>query len=187
MSDTTPTSDPTYVDARFPGAADPYAPLKDLPAMQLTSADVSDGDKLPAAQAGEDAVSPQLSWSGAPEGTKAYAVTCYDPDAPTASGYWHWAVFNIPASVTSLEAGTGDDELLGLPDGAVALRGDSGARGFCGAQPPAGHGPHRYIFAVHALPELLDVNDRATPAVLGFNLHFAATARGVLWGWWENN
>ncbi|MGN0095372.1 MAG: YbhB/YbcL family Raf kinase inhibitor-like protein [Corynebacterium sp.] len=185
MSDSPRNHQPTYLDDRFP-AADPYAPLTDLPALTVTSADFNDGDRLPAAQLGGSDVSPQLSWSGAPEGTVSYAVSCYDPDAPTTSGYWHWAVFNIPASVTSLDAGTGDAELAGLPDGAVALRGDSGSRGYYGAEPAAGHGPHRYIFAVHALPQFLEIDDRSTPTILGFNLNFTATARGLLWGWAEN-
>ncbi|MDN5684104.1 YbhB/YbcL family Raf kinase inhibitor-like protein [Corynebacterium glyciniphilum] len=185
MSDSPRNHQPTYLDDRFP-AADPYAPLTDLPGLTVTSADFNDGDRLPAAQLGGSDVSPQLSWSGAPEGTVSYAVSCYDPDAPTTSGFWHWAVFNIPASVTSLDAGTGDAELAGLPDGAVALRGDSGSRGYYGAEPPAGHGPHRYIFAVHALPQFLEIDDRSTPTILGFNLNFTATARGLLWGWAEN-
>ena len=185
MSDSPRNHQPTYLDDRFP-AADPYAPLTDLPRLTVTSADFNDGDRLPAAQLGGSDVSPQLSWSGAPEGTVSYAVSCYDPDAPTTSGFWHWAVFNIPASVTSLDAGTGDAELAGLPDGAVALRGDSGSRGYYGAEPPAGHGPHRYIFAVHALPQFLEIDDRSTPTILGFNLNFTATARGLLWGWAEN-
>lgn len=176
---------PTYIDDRFPGP-DPYAPLHDLPTFSLTSGDFADGDRLPSAQLGGNDISPSLTWSGAPEDTVTYAVTCFDPDAPTGSGYWHWAVFNLPATVTSLPAGAGDDELIGLSDGAVALRGDSGRRGFYGAQPPAGHGPHRYLYAVHAVPEVLDIPDRATPAVLGFNLNFRASARAILWGWTEN-
>ncbi|WP_297005917.1 YbhB/YbcL family Raf kinase inhibitor-like protein [uncultured Corynebacterium sp.] len=176
---------PTYVDDRFPGP-DPYRPLTDLPTFTLTSEDLTTGGRLADAQLGGNDISPQLSWSGAPEDTETYAVTCYDPDAPTGSGYWHWAVFNIPASVTSLPTGAGDDELVGLPEGAVALRGDSGRRGFYGAEPPAGHGPHRYIYAVHAVPERLDIPDRSTPAILGFNLNFRATARALLWGWAEN-
>ncbi|WP_334138642.1 YbhB/YbcL family Raf kinase inhibitor-like protein [Corynebacterium variabile] len=176
---------PTYIDDRFPGP-DPYGPLTDLPTFTVTSEDFTDGGRLAEGQLGGHDISPQLSWSGAPEGTETYAVTCYDPDAPTGAGYWHWAVFNIPASVTSLVAGAGDDELVGLPEGAVALRGDSDRRGFYGAEPPAGHGPHRYIFAVHAVPRRLDIPDRSTPTILGFNLNFNASARALLWGWAEN-
>lgn len=169
---------------RFPGP-DPYAPLKDLPPFELTSDDLVNGEQLPAALTGESASSPQLSWSSLPEGTKSLAVTCYDPDAPTASGYWHWAAFNIPAETTGLPAGAGAHENLGV--GAVTLRGDSGKRAFYGANPPQGHGPHRYIFAVHAVDvDKLDVPEDATPAVLGFNLYFHSLGRAVLWGWHEN-
>jgi Raf kinase inhibitor-like YbhB/YbcL family protein len=90
---------------------------------------------------GED-VSPQLSWSGAPEGTKSYAVTVYDPDAPTQSGFWHWAIADIPASVTELPENAGDDEGSGLPDGVLQIRTDAGSTRFIGAAPPAGHGTH---------------------------------------------
>ncbi|HIW96577.1 MAG TPA: YbhB/YbcL family Raf kinase inhibitor-like protein [Candidatus Corynebacterium gallistercoris] len=185
MSNSHANHKPTYVDDRFPGP-DPYAPLGDLPALKVTSETFNDGARLPEDQlAGQD-VSPQLSWEPGPEGTKTYAVTCFDPDAPTASGFWHWAVFNIPANVTSLELGAGDESLAKLPEGAVALRGDSRSYGYYGAQPPEGHGPHRYLFAVHAVGEELDIDDRQTPTVLGFNLFFKAKARGIIWGWAEN-
>lgn len=185
MTDGTRNPQPTYIDDRFPGP-DPYAPLADLPVLELTSETFSDGDRLPEDQLGGNDVSPQLSWEKGPEGTKTYAVTCFDPDAPTASGFWHWGVFNIPADVTSLKLGAGDKELAGLPEGAVALRGDSGSRGYYGAMPPEGHGPHRYLFAVHAVGEELEIDDRSTCTVLGFNLQFKATARGIIWGWAEN-
>lgn len=185
MSDNNAQHQPTYIDDRFPGP-DPYAPLTNLPALEVTSETFADGDRLPEDQLGGNDVSPQLSWSAGPEGTKTYAVTCFDPDAPTASGFWHWAVFNIPADVTSLQLGAGNEDLSGLPKGAVALRGDSRSWGYYGANPPAGHGPHRYLFAVHAVGEELDIGDRQTPTVLGFNLNFKATARGIIWGWAEN-
>lgn len=87
-------------DPRFPGP-DPYAPLKDLPSFTLTSHDLQNGDQLAADQCAPLNISPQLSWSDLPEGTKSLAVTCFDPDAPTASGYWHWSVFNIPVEPRS--------------------------------------------------------------------------------------
>lgn len=174
-----------YNDSRFPGP-DPYAPLGDVPSFPLTSTDLGNGDKLKEPQLGGNNVSPQLSWSDLPEGTKSLAVTCFDPDAPTASGYWHWAAFNIPVSVTELPTGAGDETLGGI-DGVVSLKGDSGLRGYYGAQPPEGHGPHRYLFAVHAVDvEKLDIDPDSTPTVLGFNLYFHTLGRSVLWGWYEN-
>ncbi|MBS4099639.1 YbhB/YbcL family Raf kinase inhibitor-like protein [Tsukamurella paurometabola] len=166
---------------------DPYAGLPALPALTVTSESITDGAELPVAHrsgimgAGGEDVSPQLSWSGAPAETKSYAVTCYDPDAPTASGFWHWAVANIPASVTSLAEGAGDGAPGSLPEGAVTLNNDASLPRYVGAAPPAGHGPHRYIFVVHALNvEKLDLPATATPAYLGFNLFGAAIARGSI-------
>lgn len=172
---------------------DPYEALPQLPELKLSSETFSDGESLPLPQAsgvmgagGEDQ-SPQLSWSGAPEGTQSYVVTMYDPDAPTASGFWHWAVANIPASITSLPAGAGSAETLTLPDAALTLLNDGGIRGYVGAAPPAGHGPHRYMLVVHALdvPQL-DVDESSSPAYLGFNVFFHALARGRLTGYFES-
>jgi Raf kinase inhibitor-like YbhB/YbcL family protein len=166
---------------------DPYADLPQVPSFTVTSADLTDGGQLPRAQLsaimgadGED-VSPQLSWHGFPAGTKSFAVTCYDPDAPTGSGFWHWAVADIPVSVTSLAANAGDEKGGGLPDGAVTLAGDTGLARFVGSAPPPGHGVHHYYFVVHAVDvESLGLSDGATPANLGFNLFFHTLARAVL-------
>jgi Raf kinase inhibitor-like YbhB/YbcL family protein len=157
---------------------DPFARLPQVPSFTLTSTTVRDGEVLPAAQmsgmfgvpGGADS-SPQLSWSGAPEGTQSYAVTVYDPDAPTQSGFWHWAVANIPADVTDLPEGAGDDTGKELPAGAYQLRNDGGQARFIGAAPPAGHGAHRYFITVHAL-DVADIGVPAegTPAYLGFNI-----------------
>ncbi|SHF62197.1 hypothetical protein SAMN05443575_0461 [Jatrophihabitans endophyticus] len=162
----------------------PYADLPEVPSFDVTSTDVADGRPLADPQVsgvmgagGEDA-SPQLSWSGAPEGTKSYAVTVYDPDAPTASGFWHWAVFDIPASVTELPTNASKD---GLPDGAVQLNNDGGFAGYVGAAPPAGHGPHHYYVVVHAVDvERLDIPAEGSCAFLGFNLFSHSLGRATL-------
>ncbi len=166
----------------------PYDELPQVPSFTLTSTDISDGAVIPAVHrsgamgvpGGQD-VSPQLSWSGAPEQTKSYAVTVYDPDAPTASGFWHWAVADIPVSVQSLPTGAGDDAGSGIPTGAVQLPNDAGVRRYTGAAPPAGHGPHRYFFVVHAVDTAsLGLPDGSSPAFLGFNLFTHTLARAML-------
>ncbi len=174
------------------GAYDPYGALPSLPVITVTSTDFAEGQTLPTPQvsaifgAGGEDVSPQLSWSGFPAETKSFTVTCYDPDAPTAAGFWHWAVADIPASVTSLPTGAGAPESTDLPAGAVTLGNDAGLKQFVGAGPPPGHGPHRYMFAVHAVDvESLELPADATPSFLGFNLYSRAIARGVLTGVFE--
>ncbi|MBS1693604.1 MAG: YbhB/YbcL family Raf kinase inhibitor-like protein [Actinobacteria bacterium] len=170
----------------------PYDFLPQLPTFTLTSESVRDGQPLSNPQVsglmgagGEDA-SPQLSWSGFPEETRSFAVTMYDPDAPTGSGFWHWAVANLPATVTDLPEGVGDGSEL--PGDALTLANDAGLRRFVGAAPPAGHGPHRYYIAVHAVGvEKLDLPEAATPACLGFNLFGHAIARAVIHGTYEQN
>jgi Raf kinase inhibitor-like YbhB/YbcL family protein len=116
-------------------------------------------------------ISPALSWSNAPAGTKSFAIMAYDPDAPTGSGWWHWVVYNIPATTTSLPSGAGDAEKSALPAGAVQGRTDFGTKGFGGACPPPGK-PHRYYFRVHALKVAkIDVPADATAALIGFNVN----------------
>lgn len=170
-------------------AYDPYTLLDQVPAFTVESDDIADGAPLPRAQYGADAGgddrSPHLRWSGFPEGTKSFAVTCFDPDAPTGSGFWHWAVTNIPADVTELAAGAGapagspgSEE---LPASALTLPNELRLAQFVGAGPPEGTGVHRYIFVVHAVDvPALDLDPQSTPAVLGFNLHFHTLGRAVL-------
>lgn len=113
-------------------------------------------------------ISPALAWSGAPAGTKSYALTVYDPDAPTGSGWWHWVVFNIPASAAQLPEGAGTADGKALPAGSSQGRTDFGAPGFGGACPPIGK-PHRYVFTVYALKtDKLDIPADATAALIGF-------------------
>lgn len=123
-------------------------------------------------------VSPALQWSNVPAGTKSFAVTAYDPDAPTGSGWWHWVMYNIPANVTSLAAGAGNGR--NAPRGSAQGTTDFGTRGYGGPCPPAGDRPHHYQFTVFALKvDRLDIPGNATAAFVGFNLNAnkLATAR----------
>ncbi|MDQ1551614.1 MAG: hypothetical protein QOD50_1036 [Actinomycetota bacterium] len=172
---------------------DPYADLPQVPWFTLTSKDIKDGEELPPPQrsgmfgvpGGEDA-SPDLSWSGFPEGTKSFAVTMYDPDAPTASGFWHWAVVDLPADVNHLPSGFGDESGQGLPPGAFQLRNDAGLARFLGAAPPPGHGRHNYHVVVHAVDvESFGIGSDSTPAFLGFNLFSHTLGRGRIVAWYE--
>lgn len=165
----------------------PYEFLPAVPTFTLTSPDIADGKTLAKAQvsgifgAGGEDVSPQLAWSGFPKETKSFAITVYDPDAPTASGFWHWVVFNVPATITELPRNAGDPAAHALPAGVVTLRNDGGAARYIGAAPPAGHGPHRYFVVVHAVDvEKLDVPADAPPALLGFHLFSHTLARATL-------
>jgi hypothetical protein len=125
--------------------------------------------------------SPHLQWSDAPPGTKSFAITCFDPDAPTGSGFWHWVVVNIPAGTTEVPENAGDPASGLLPDGALQTRTDFGKPGYGGPCPP--DGPHRYVFTVHALSsERLPVAAETSAAVVGFNMHFKTLAKASLIG-----
>jgi Raf kinase inhibitor-like YbhB/YbcL family protein len=175
-------------------ARDPYSDLPKVPSFRLTSTDIRDGHELPIPQvsgifgAGGEDRSPQLSWSGFPEGTKSFCVSVYDPDAPTASGFWHWAVVDIPADVTELPSGAGDEGARALPKGAFQLRNDAGLARYLGAAPPKGHGRHRYFTVVHAVDtDKLGIDANATPAIMGFNLFFHTLGRAMIVPWYEQH
>jgi len=127
-------------------------------------------------------VSPSLSWTNVPPGTKSFAVTVYDPDAPTGSGWWHWVIFNIPANVTSLPKGAGDASSTKAPQGAMQARNDFGKPGYGGACPPPGDRPHRYIFTVHALKveRLQGGDENASPAMIGYMINANQIAKASL-------
>ena len=169
----------------------PYDAIAGVPSFTLTSSDVTEGNELATPQrsgifgAGGADTSPQLRWSGFPAETKSFVVTVYDPAAPTASGFWHWAVADIPASNTSLDTGAGEGD-SSLPDGAWTLRNDAAIARYLGAAPPAGHGKHTYFIAVHAVDvESLGIGHDSTPAFLMFNLSGHTLARAELTGWYE--
>jgi Raf kinase inhibitor-like YbhB/YbcL family protein len=173
-------------------SANPYDNLPPAASFSLTSSDLREGEKLAMPQvsgvfgAGGQDISPQLSWTGFPAGTKSFVVTMCDPEAPTVSGFWHWAVVNIPATVTDLATGAGDESGSGLPAGAFQLPNDARTKCYVGAGPPPGHGRHRYIFAVLALDtDKVDINPEATPALLMFTLFDGTLGRAFLEGWYE--
>jgi Raf kinase inhibitor-like YbhB/YbcL family protein len=154
------------------------ASLAHAAGFKLQSPTIKPGSKLSDAQvyngfgcSGKN-LSPALKWSGAPNGTKSFALTVYDPDAPTGSGWWHWVVYNIPADATELAEGAGTIEGKGLPAGARQAKTDFGAPGFGGACPPPGDKPHRYIFTVYALKtDKLEIPAEGTAALVGFMIN----------------
>ena len=154
------------------------APLAGAAGFSLASPTIKPGSTLTDAQVfngfgctGKN-ISPALKWSGAPSGTKSFALTVYDPDAPTGSGWWHWVVYNIPASATELAEGAGTADGKGLPAGSQQGRTDFGAPGFGGACPPPGDKPHRYIFTVYALKtDKLDIPEGGTAALVGYMIN----------------
>lgn len=146
--------------------------------LTLTSKDIVQGEFMPKAQefmgfgcSGAD-MSPHLKWSGAPEGTKSYAITAYDPDAPTGSGWWHWQLVNIPKNITELASGAGSTKKNLAPQGSVQVENDYGSRGYGGACPPKGHGVHHYRFTIHALSiDKLELPEGASGALAGYMIN----------------
>lgn len=156
-------------------------------AFSLVSPDFRDGDRLPqwtrSGTAGGEDRSPTLHWEDPPSGTRSFAITVWDPDAPVDGGWWHWAVVDLPATVRSLPADAGTPEAALLPPGAVTLPNQLQERRFQGAAPPAGHGEHRYLFRLSALDvERLELPANCTPAMLAEILPTHEVARAQLKG-----
>ena len=153
-------------------------------ALEIASPDVASGAKISEDHvfsgfgcSGKN-VSPALKWSGAPAGTKSFALMIYDPDAPTGSGFWHWVMFDIPPTTTELPAGAGDPKAGKTPSGAVQSRTDFGVPGYGGPCPPQGDAPHHYHFMLFAVDvPKLDADENASAALVGFNLHFHTLAK----------
>jgi Raf kinase inhibitor-like YbhB/YbcL family protein len=163
-----------------PVAPDPYELLPRVDTFTVTSNDVTHGEPMPEAHtyAGGN-TSPHLRWDAFPQETRSFAVTCFDPDAPTPSGYWHWVAVNLPASVTELARGAGDGSPL--PGNAFHVRNDYSEKKYGGGAPPPGDRPHRYYFVVHAVDvDALDVDSDVSPTVVSFNLVFHTLARAII-------
>ena len=177
----------TIVLALFAALFSSHADAQKRSAFRLTSPTVKPNAKLGNDQvfngfgcAGNN-ISPALNWTGAPAGTKSFAVTVYDPDAPTGSGWWHWTIFNLPADTTKLAAGAGDLSKNLAPAGSAQGRTDFGKPGFGGACPPAGDKPHRYVFTVFALKtDKLPLDSEASGALVGFYLNQNTLAKATL-------
>jgi Raf kinase inhibitor-like YbhB/YbcL family protein len=166
---------------------DPYTLLPAVPSFTVTSTDVTDGQPLKDDQvAAIGNTSPQLSWSDVPEGTQSFTVTCFDPDAPTPSGFWHWVLVDLPADIRSLDTGAGAEGAV-LPGNAFMCRNDAGTKAFMGAAPPAGDQVHRYFFVVHAVKEpTLGVDSDMSAAVVSFNLAFKSLGRAIVHGTYQH-
>lgn len=170
----------------------PYDELPPLPRFAVSSNDIQERNKLELPQvsgifgAGGEDISPHLSWSGFPSSTDGFAVTMFDPDAPSGSGFWHWGVADIPSDITELQTGAGDDAGKGLPAGAFQIPNDARLSRFVGASPPVGSEPHRYIFAVHALDVgSLGIGNDVSSAFFGFNVIAHAVASAMLTAWYQ--
>ncbi len=168
-----------------PVAPDPYELLPATASFTVTSTDVTQGQPLKDDQVADlGNTSPQLSWSGFPEGTRSFVVTCFDPDAPTPSGFWHWVLVDLPVEVTSLDTGAAARD---LPGRAFHVRHDGGGHGFMGAAPPQGDQVHRYHFVVHAVStDSLGVDADASATAVSFNLAFKTLGRAIITGTYQH-
>ncbi len=172
-----------------PVAPDPYDLLPAVPPLVVTSDDWIHGERVPDVHTNTDVgrnVSPHVSWSGAPEGTRGFAVSVFDPDAPGVAGWFHWTVLGLDASISSLVTGVGTPDGAALPAGAFQLRNDDGAVGYIGCAPPPGDQVHRYHLAVHALDtDDLGLTADTPPGAASCALVFHTLARGVLVGTYQ--
>lgn len=168
-------------DLSRPRATPPYDILPAVPSFSLTSEDLADGERMgDRFTAIHENLSPGLRWSGAPAGTRSFVVSCFDPDAPSPSGWWHWTVVDLPASAAGLPRGAGESD-DGLAAPAFHVRNDAGTRAWYGPYPPAGDGDHRYVFAVHALDvDTLGLDGSASAAAVACQVSFHALGRALL-------
>lgn len=158
----------TVARADFTVTSEAVRPNRPIPSAQVLNGFGCHGENR----------SPDLHWTGAPAGTRSFAVTMYDPDAPTGSGFWHWLIVNIPSATTRIPAGAGQ---ANLPAGSLQTRTDFGTVGYGGPCPPLGDAPHRYQFTVLALDiDKLPVDETSSGALVGFNLHFHTLAKATL-------
>jgi len=156
--------------------------------MTVTSAEITEGSVAKNEQVANvfgcksDNVSPSLKWSGAPSDAKSFAITLYDQDAPTGSGFWHWVAFNIPASTTSLPKDAGNVKKKIMPKGTIQIRNDFGFDGYGGMCPPPGDKPHHYTLTVYAVDvdKIAGADAKTSAAVIGFNLHFHGKSKAEL-------
>ncbi|WP_067780846.1 YbhB/YbcL family Raf kinase inhibitor-like protein [Actinomyces vulturis] len=169
-----------------PQAPFPYDLMPQVPSFTLTSPDLTDGQPMDSRFTQiHDNLSPALEWNGFPEETQSFVVSCFDPDAPTPSGWWHWTVLDIPVTMTRLEQGAGTSDLT-LEGPAFHLRNDSREWAWSGPYPPAGDGPHRYVFAVHALDvESLELDDETPATEAAAHISFHCLARAILTATYE--
>ncbi len=169
------------MDLTRPIAPEPYSLLPAVPAFTLASDDVAHGKPMPVQFTDDgDHLSPHLSWSGFPAETRSFLLNCFDPDAPTPAGFWHWTVVDLDSSQTELERGAGESDLT-LPGAAFHVRHDHGGHSYWGAEPPAGDHVHRYVFAVHALDlDTLDLDPETSPTKVAFTAIFHTIARATL-------
>lgn len=169
------------MDLDRPIAADPYTKLPPVPSFDLVSDDVADGATMGEPFTAAEDVSPHLAWSGVPDETASFLITCFDPDAPRPQGYWHWVVVDVPRGTTALPSGAGSPRGALLPAGAYQLTNDAGTTGYVGAWPPPGDRVHRYFFAVHALDvPHLEADVASDPRDVATEAAKHTIARGVI-------